>query len=243
MKIRSAFIILVVAIFACGCASVQQQPVTLSRDVVGSQAGRIGVAMTALPKLDTQFPGADCLLCLAAASIANKSLTAYTHTLTYEDLPKLKDEVANLLKKKGAEVIVIEENLNINNLQDFGTKGPNIALKNFSPLKQKYNIEKLLVIDINSLGFIRTYASYAPTSDPKGILKGTGFIVNLSNNTYDWYQPVNVTKSAESNWDEPPKFPGLTNAYFQAMEIGKDNFLRPFSDDAVAATIPSDVTH
>ncbi|MFZ2539552.1 MAG: hypothetical protein WAX04_11710, partial [Oscillospiraceae bacterium] len=213
MKTRFGLLLIVFTLFATGCATVKQQSVTLSSDAISSKSGRIGVAMTALPKVDTQFPGADCLLCLAAASIANASLTNYTHTLTSEDLPKLKSQVANLLQKKGMEVLVIEENLNVGSFPDFGTKGTNVALKNFTPLKQKYNIDKLLVIDINGLGFIRTYASYIPTSDPKGIIRGAGYIINLSNNTYDWYLPLEVMKSADSVWDEPPKFPGLTNAY------------------------------
>lgn len=240
MKTRFGLIIAAVALFVGGCASAPQQSVSLSHDAVGSQAGRIGVAMTALPKLDTQVPGASCLLCLAAASVANSSLTAHAQTLTYEDLPKLKSEVANLLRKKGVNVTVIEEDLNVNALPDFGTKGPNIARKDFSPLQQKYKLDKLLVIDITALGFIRTYSAYIPTSDPKGMLEGIGYLVNLKNNTYDWYEPVSVTKSADQNWDEPPKFPGLTNAYFQALEIGKDSFLRPIAAVASVAVVAPD---
>lgn len=86
-----------------------------------------------------------------------------------------------------------------------------------------------MVFNITTLGISRTYADYFPTSDPKALLQGSGYLVNLSNNTYEWYLPVNVTKSTDGNWDEPPKFPGLTNAYFQALEIGKDSFLKPFS--------------
>jgi hypothetical protein len=239
MKIHFAVALAAVAIFVGGCASVPQQTVYLSQEAVSPQAGRVGVAMTALPKLDTQVPGAGCLLCLAAASFANSSLTAHAQTLPYEDLPKLKNEVADLLRKKGAVVTVIDEDLNISALADFAAKGPNIARKDFSPLQQKYKIDKLLVIDITALGFIRTYSSYIPTSDPKGLLQGLGYIVNLKNNTYDWYQPVVITKSTDQKWDEPPKFPGLTNAYFQALEIGRDSFLRPFAAEAVAAVTPT----
>ena len=82
---------------------------------------------------------------------------------------------------------------------------------------------------INTLGFIRTYSSYFPTSDPKGTIGGAGYLINLSNNLYEWYQPVNVTRSADTTWDEPPKFPGLTNAYFQVIELGKGVFLNPFN--------------
>lgn len=233
MKNRLGFILFAAAILMGGCASAPQQPVSLSHDAVGTQT--IGVAMTALPKIDTQLPGAGCLLCLAAASIANSSLTNHSKTLPYEDLNKLKNEVANLLRKKGADVTVIEENLDIKALPDFGAKKTNVAEKNFSSLQQKYNIDKLLVIDVTALGFIRTYSSYIPTSDPKGLLQGKGYIVNLKNNTYEWYQPVFVTKSADQNWDEPPKFPGLTNAYFQALEIGKDSFLQPFASETTTS--------
>ncbi len=236
MKIHFGFIFAAFSIFMGGCVSPPQTPITLSQSAVGPQAGRIGVAMTALPKLDTLVPGAGCLLCLAAASIANSSLTTHAQTLTYEDLPKLKTDVANLLRKKGTEVVVIEEDVNINDLADFDTQVPNSAKKNFAPLQQKYKVDKLLLMDVTALGFIRTYASYIPTSDPKGLLQGTGYMVNLKNNTYDWYLPVYITKSADQNWDEPPKFPGLTNAYFQALEIGKDSFLKPFIGDAPAVT-------
>jgi len=53
--------------------------------------------------------------------------------------------------------------------------------------------------------------------------------VNLGSNAYDWYLPVNVLRSAEGVWDEPTAFPGLTNAYFQALELGKDSYLNPFA--------------
>jgi hypothetical protein len=238
MKIRIGLALAVVAMVVGGCASKPQQPISLAQGAIGAQAGRIGVAMTALPKLDTQTPGVSCLLCLATASIANSSLTTHAKTLPYEDLPALKTALADLLRKKGADVTVIEGDLDLEGLPTFGTTGPNIARKDFTSLRQKHSIDKLLVVEVSALGFIRTYSAYIPTSDPKGLLQGTGYLVSLKDNTYDWYQPVVVTKSAEGKWDEPPSFPGLTNAYFQALEIGKDSFLRPFASDAVVGIMP-----
>jgi len=229
MKVRIAFAVAAIAVFLGGCASNPQQAIQLDQNALASKTSRMGVAMTALPKVDTQFPGAGCLLCYAAASVANTSLTTHAQTLPYEDLPKLKNDVADLIRKKGTEVTVIAEDLNVGALSDYGTKGPNIAKKDFSALQKKYKVDRLLVIEIASLGFVRTYSAYIPTSDPKGVLQGTGYIVNLNSNTYEWYLPVNISKSADKNWDEPPKFPGLTNAYFQVLELGKDAFLQPFS--------------
>jgi hypothetical protein len=231
LNIRTCFIFLTLAVVFVlgGCAGPRQLPVELNQDSVSAKAGRIGVASTALPKVDTHLPGAGCLLCMAAASVANSSLTTYANTLPYEDLPKLKDLIADQLRKKGLQVVVIPEDIRVDALDDYKSETPNTARKNYSPLQKKYNVDRVLVVSIQSLGFIRTYSSYIPTSDPKGMLEGLGYIVNLSNNSYEWYLPVNITRSADKTWDEPPKFPGLTNTYFQVLELGKDAFLGPFS--------------
>jgi hypothetical protein len=55
-------------------------------------------------------------------------------------------------------------------------------------------------------------------------------MVNLSNNEYELYVPLLVQKSADGAWDEAPKFPGLTNAYYQVLELSKDAILSPFAN-------------
>jgi hypothetical protein len=213
-------------VFISGCATKPQEPISLAADnpVKGV---RVAIAMTELPKADTYFPGADCLLCLAAASVANSSLTTHTKTWTAEDLPMLKERAAVALRKRGAEVVLIDEPLKLAALPDATNKAPNLATKDFSSFKAKHSVDKLLVIEINQLGVERTYASYFPTSAPKAVLRGRGYLVNLATNAYEWYQSVSVLKSTDGNWDEPPKFPGVTNAYYQALELGKDGFVNP----------------
>lgn len=224
-------ILAIILILLGGCATIpQQEPITLAEGAFTAKSGRMGVAMTPLPKVDTSFPGANCLLCIGVASAANSALTDHTRTLPYEDLPKLKNSVADLLRKKGVNATVIAEDILIDTLPDYAAKGENTAHKDFSSLKQKYNVDKLVVINITALGVWRDYSAYIPTSDPKAVMQGKGYLVNLKNNTYEWYMPVNIVKSADGKWDEPPKFPGLTNAYFQSLEIGKDSFLKPFGN-------------
>ncbi len=231
MKARFLLLLVSVAFFLGGCVSAPQLPVSVDQTKLNGQGGKLGVVMSAMPKVDTFFPGANCLLCIAAASVANSSLTDYTRTLPLEDLSKLKNDVATLIRKKGVDVIVIDEDIKVDALDSYSKEGPNVAKKNFTALQKKYSVDKLLVIDIRSVGMLRPYASYFPTSEPKGILQGTGYIVNLSNNTYEWYMPVDIAKSTDAGkWDEPPKFPGLTNAYYQALELGKDSFLGPFKN-------------
>lgn len=212
-----------------GCAGTPQGPVALNHAELVKPEVRIGVAMTTVPPVDTHLPGADCLLCYAAASMANSSLTSHAKTLPSDELKQVKDQVAEILKKRGAKVRVIDEPLDLERLPKAASSGPNIAPKDFSALKSKYEVDKLLVIDVRSVGFQRAYASYIPTSDPRGWVRGSGYVVNLSNNSYEWLLPVEVLRAAEGKWDEPPKYPGLTNAYFQAIEMAKDQITAPLS--------------
>jgi hypothetical protein len=226
MKSRIALVLLTLAALLGGCAGTPQAPVPISKELLSSKTVKVGVAMSILPKVDTEFPGAGCLLCLATASLANQSLSAHVRTLSSDELAPLKDEVAKLLRGQGMEAKAIDEPLDVKKLPGFSSKEPNFAKRDHASLKAKYGLDKLLVIDITALGAWRNYSAYIPTGDPKAVLKGSGYIVNLSNNALDWYLPLDIQKSAEQKWDEPPKFPGLTNAYYQALEGGKDAILK-----------------
>jgi hypothetical protein len=229
MNNRISLALVMCASLLAGCAAPQQAPIQLSASSLSPPPSKIGIAMTVLPKVDTEFPGAACLLCYATASIANSSLTAQAHTLPYEDLVKMKELIADILNKKGSSTTILQKNIDISALPDFGAKGADIARKDFSSLKTQYGIDKVLVVNLTTIGFVRQYSSYIPNSDPKANIVGTAYIVDLNNNKYDWYQPINIVKSAEGQWDEPPKYPGLTNAYFQVVELTKDNILSPLS--------------
>ena len=94
MKYSRMIWLLVGSVQLAACASNPQLPVSFGNNALTAQSGRVGVAMTALPKVDTAFPGASCLLCLATASAANSSLTKHTHALTADELLTLKDGIA-----------------------------------------------------------------------------------------------------------------------------------------------------
>lgn len=226
---------LLVAAAACatllitGCATKPQRPIALNTEAVKASNTRIGVAMTALPKADTSFPGAGCLLCLATAAVANSSLTTYTKSLGHEDLPQLKATVAELIHKRGGQAVVIEEAIDLKLYADRTVpEGVNQARRDFSAMQKKYGIDKLVLIDIQAIGFERNYAGYVPTSDPKAVLRGTASMVDLKSHMLDWYGPIQIMRASDGAWDEPPKFPGLSNAYFQMIELGKDEVVKPF---------------
>jgi hypothetical protein len=211
-------------VLIAGCAAPPQQPLRFSPDALTS---RIGIAMAPLPTVITHIIGADCLTCLEIASAANAPLSNYAQTLSNKELSRLKDETAELLRNKGVDVTVIAEDINVAALPDNFVLSPNAPLKDHTALKQKYQLDKILFINITALGFVRTYAAYEPTSEPKAMLEGSAYIVNLSNNTYEWYEPIKLTLTGGPAWDEPPNFPTLTRAYAQILRAGKDKILTP----------------
>jgi hypothetical protein len=190
----------------------------------------VGIAMSPLPTISMEYPGANCLACLATANAVNSKLADYARTLSLSELSSVKEDIATAMRKKGIRAVVLSEPLDLKLLEDVNEAGGNSPRKDFRPLRQKYEIEKLVVIDIAAIGFHRSYLAYSAVGVPIAFLRSTGYVVDLRSNTYEWYAPVNTVKPADGPWDEPPGFPGLTKAHYTAIELAKDRLVNPFSN-------------
>lgn len=215
------------AAFLTGCATPPQAAVSMPYRPFAEPGLRIGVAMSRLPKVDTSFPGAEWPLCHAAAALANAKLTAHTRTLPADDLAGLKDDIAEVLKRKGQVAVVINEPIAVEQLPKTNSTVRNAAGRDYSSLQARYQLDKLLVVEVTEVGITRPYSSYIATGEPKGIVSAKTYMVDFMDNSYEWYVPVLQYKSAQGNWDEAPAFPGLSNAYFQAIEAARQAILQP----------------
>jgi hypothetical protein len=227
-----ATLALVCATFLAGCAGPVQQPVNLADNYFSSgnaKSGRIGVVMAELPKPDTQFPGAHCLLCLGVANMAHSALNKEVQAFSTAELKPLPADLVALLQKKGLDAVLISEPLKVADLPDLKSSDANKARKDFSALKAKHKIDRLLMVHVTALGVWRSYSAYVPTDLPAAVANGNASIVDLSNNTLEWYLPLSASRKAEGTWDEPPKFPGLSNAYYQVLESVMDMVKKPFA--------------
>ena len=230
MSFRFGLLVAVAVAFLSGCASAPQAPVSMRFGMFSQPGQRVGVAMSKLPKVDTSFPGADWPLSHAAAALANAALTAHTRTLPADDLGHLKEEIAEALKLKGQVPVVIDEPIVPEQLPKASSTARDAPRRDYSALQSRYRLDKLLVVELTEMGIIRPYSSYIPTSEPKGFVRGASYVVDLKDNTYEWYLPVLQQKSAHGNWDEAPAFPGLSNAYYQAIEAARQAILRPLAN-------------
>ncbi len=211
-----------------GCAAPRQETISLSSDFFKTGTGSIGIAMPDAPKPDTFFPGADCLLCIAAASVNHRSLTNAVQAWPTDEFQSLKQEMLTLLKAQGQRAVLIEEPLKLQDVPDRKNATPGQARKDFSSLQQRAGIDRLLVIQLLQAGVQRNHSAYFPTGPAMATLRAEAYLVDLSTHQLAWYETVNLTRNAEGNWDEAPKFPGLTNAYFHILELSKDQIKKPF---------------
>ena len=125
MPFRSAAAALALALVTLlsGCAGPVQQPVNLAADYFSSnkaKTGRIGVVMSELPKPDTQFPGAGCLLCLAVANGAHSAMSKEVQAFSTDELKPLPAALVDALKKQGLDAVLISEPLKVADLPDLG---------------------------------------------------------------------------------------------------------------------------
>jgi hypothetical protein len=233
LRFVSAWVALLTAALLAGCAAPVQLPVNLAPDYFApgkAKPGRVGVVMAELPKPDTQFPGAGCLLCIALANGVHSALNTEVQSFSTAELKPLPADLVALLKKRGMDAVLIAEPLKLADLPDLGASDPvNKARKNFAALKAKHQIDRLLVVDFTALGVWRSYSAYVPTAVPRAVLVGSASMVDLSTHALEWYLPLDVSRAADGNWDEPPKFPGLSNAYYQVLETGMDMVRKPFA--------------
>ena len=212
-----------------GCAVTPQQPVSLNPTVLEQGDVKVGIAMTAVPKISMLYPGAGCVFCLLTAMAANSDLSSHAETLSSEDVLEFDDLIKKQLDNSGVSAKLITQDLDLKKFKSVRSQSANTAKRDFSPLGDEQDITHLIVIDIEHLGFVRQYSAYIPKGDPQASIRGSAYMVNLEDNSYAWYFPFKFYQSAQGEWKEPPTFPGLSNAYYGIVETVKDDLLDIFA--------------
>lgn len=228
MRLSFVGLLLAASVLFTGCAIKPQEPLALRSEALPTPGSRVGVAFAKLPEPDTFFPGASCLLCYAAASAMNSGLTTQVRTLGTKELQALPADLAALLTARGQTPVLLDP-IDLSKLNAVSSPEPGKARHDFTALRTAHKLDRLLVVQIDALGFTRNFSAYVPTGDPRATLSGSAYLINLNGQTLDWYLPLNLSNPAADKWDEPPKYPGLSNAYFQTLEMAMDQIKQPFS--------------
>ncbi|WP_247671249.1 hypothetical protein [Pseudoalteromonas sp. MMG005] len=203
------------------CGSTPQPTIELQSQLL-NQEKRVGIYVTEIEAPTTSIFGASCLLCYGVAAAANSSLDKHLESLPSSDLASTKEIIYEGYKKQTNAIKFIElDSKTLKNLKKF-KGGLGFAKKDFRTLKEKNNIDVLVVLQYWAHGAYRSYQGYIPTSDPQGYVAGIVYSVDLEDNKYLQYQELDKKVVVSGEWDEPKQqFPGVTNAYYQAIEQAK----------------------
>lgn len=212
--------------FLVGCGSTPQLPVSANNAALSAQDKSIGVYLDTVPEPNLALPGANCLLCLAAAATANSGVMSFAKTLDTSDIQNLKTEVIESLQISGKQTLSIDEEIDLRGLKKFKSDSNDMARRDHRALGEHFGVDQLFVIDVNAVGLVRSYANYVPTSPPLARVFGTAYVVDTTTNNYVWYEPIDIQLGVErGTWKEGPEYPSLTNAYYQVIEQLKDRVM------------------
>jgi len=229
MKRMNIILILIsVTAFLTGCSTVIQKPLVFTPSSISSGKLVIGVVQTKIPEFSVEFPGADCLLCLGIAMASHSTLRDYAKNLNSNDVQPLQDDLINKLIAKGFTVKKLDKFIEISKLEKNTNHKEGFSKYDFSSFA-KEGIDLLLVINLKQIGFKRGYQSYIITEPMKAQVLAEGFMVDIKTNKYTWYQDYKLSKGVNGEWDNPPKFPQLTNSYYSLIEEFKDSFIGEFN--------------
>lgn len=203
-----------------GCAATPQSNVNFTPDYWEAPSRKIGVYVSSIPEVKGHLSGAGCLLCLATASAINASLAKHMELQSNEDLNDLRNLLVDAIESNGAEVVLIEQPIDFKKLPKNSSKEVNATKHSFKNVGIAHKVDQVLVVDLHAIGTMRDFANYVPVGDPYAIFRGLMYTVDIPTNTYVFYEPINIKKYSETPWKEDG-YPGITNAYYTALEQGK----------------------
>jgi len=214
-----------VVLFLSGCVSMT--PDYSVREQFWAEKNKvIGIATTELPKPSTYQTGNQGLLDVAINSSGASELTKHMNQQDISSFYGARDQLFEYLKAKGYKVKKISEPIKEKELAKFeavnnADKKIFYSNKDYRPLKQKLGVDKVIVLSVLQAGTSRNYYGFIPTSKPVGTSSMRGQIINLENNQIEWNQSVSRSTPAAGNWDNPPSYPELTEAFKSAFSETK----------------------
>lgn len=225
-----------VVVALSGCAAYV--PTDLhKKDELHAKGVVTGVAMAKLPAPDVftadakRGGGAGGLLQAVIQAGMTSKLSTHTKTLDAKDAQAIADDAAQHLQRSGARVVPIAEPIVLKDLSSFDAKDGSYANKDFRPLQGKLNVDRLLVVRLDRLGFNYPIggAIPIPAGDAMAEVEGAAFIVDLRTNAFIWHRKVQVLRGVGKAWDEPPSYPALTAKFYEALEAARDEWLADLS--------------
>lgn len=217
-----------------GCVVVTPN-IGVKKEFWNDKNGVVGVAVTKLPEPMAHKAGAQGLLDIAINNANADDLETALKKENKSSIYELQDKLVSYLKSKGLNAKKVDSPIDLETLTELEkendeSKGIYFAARDFKPLKSSLGVDKLLVVQLNALGTIRSYYGFIPTSEPSGYAVLNGYVVNLDNNQLEWNNTVTQSVNhGAKEWDQPPEFTALVKAMHSAYNLSQTKLYENFS--------------
>lgn len=231
----------VAVIWVSGCASVPTH-VKMDPGFWSDKRQTVVVAIAEMPAPDHFMLGQQGLLDVAINKGNAEELTAFLKTVDTSAYAKVTTDIAQALRAKGFKTQEHAGYLNVTSLPAFkapeskdGAAKVAHAEKDFRELAKKYGPNRLLLLDVRSIGTQRNYFGFIPTSAPSATITVRGQIVDLADNRLLWRQNQSEQAAIADPWDQPQSFPNVGRAIEKVMLVSRKNMQKFFDETSVAS--------
>lgn len=231
MLLRCCRMVLLICLLS-GCATQQEFAVT--QEFWSNKSARIGVVVAVLPTARSIKMGQQETFDLTRNDPASQDLERFLAGIDLKGINQVADGMVEYLNKHGHLARRIPGYLDLKKLPAFNKANNGKAIyahEDYWVNKDKWHVEKAVVLIVNEAGISRTYHAGNLTGEPNGYAQITGKIVNLATNQLEWNKTVTQSIPVDDEgWDAPPKYPSLTrainSAYAQARVLLFNHFVQ-----------------
>ncbi len=215
-----------------GCAV--QENFAVNKEFWNNKSARIGVVICKLPVVHSLKMGQQEVFDVSRNDPATRDIDKFLARQDLSGINKVADGMVEYLQKQGHLAKRIPGYFEPHKLPRFNknTSAKTVyAQEDYWVNKEKWGVEKVVVLTVDTVGITRTYHANDPAGEPSGYANVSGMIVNLATNQLEWRQTVIQSVPVDNdNWESPPKYPGLaqaiTSAYTQAQVVLFNHFAK-----------------
>ena len=210
-----------------GCAT--QKPISLDTSFWEQKHAKVGIVVAEVPAPSAAIESREGALGAAISQGLSDNVTKRLEKEDFSRIYKIGGKLGDFLKTKGLNPSVVSGPIAIDQFPKREGVVDGYADRDFSALGTAAQAPYLLVIQVQSIGTIRGYLGFVPTTSPSGYFVAVGQLIDLKTQKLLWHKRVSIKRPSRGDWDQPPDFANLTAAVHQAVDTGIDMLALDFS--------------
>lgn len=227
---KSLLRMLVLAPLVAILAACQTPNVPLKQDFWKDHQQKVRVARGKRIRADEYRVGQQGLLDMAINSAVSNKFVNYLHRYDLSNFDALDITYTQRLQSRGINAKRFATRVDRRHLDRWPErqKTKETAEKDYTVYARQIGPNKLLVLQLDTVGAMRNYYGFIPLGAPSAMCNATGTLVDLKNNNVLWRHHVKEKVDVDGHWDQPPNYPNFTRALDTAIAQCKSELLEDF---------------